>query len=109
MPILVFTRDAVPDLFRLYTSQIFKAILPSQLKYCVMVLEIILEISFCKRHDRGRYISDSHAFQGSLYFLFIYCITFDIILEIAFRKRHDPYLTQKTEDNIIVEDKKFFK
>ena len=40
MPILAFTRDAVPDLFPLCASQIFKAILPSQLKYCVTVLEI---------------------------------------------------------------------
>ena len=48
--------------------------------------------------------------QGYLYFLFIYCITlFEIIPEIVFGKRHDPsditYLTRKTEDNIIVEDK----
>ena len=43
-----------PHLFPLYASQIFKtvkpqiftAILPSQLKYCVTVLEIIPEISF---------------------------------------------------------------
>ena len=46
MPILAFTRDAVSDLFPLYASQSFKAILPSQLKYCVTVLEIIPEISF---------------------------------------------------------------
>ena len=46
MPILAFTRDTVPDLFPLYASQIFKAILPSQLKYYVTVLKIIPEISF---------------------------------------------------------------
>ena len=46
MPTLAFTRDAVHDLFLLYASQIFKAILPSQLKYCVTVLEIIPGISF---------------------------------------------------------------
>ena len=55
-------------------------------------------------------MSDSRAVQGYLYFLFIYCITFfEIIPEIAFGKRHDPgqiKLTQKTEDNIIIEDKK---
>ena len=43
---------------------IFKAILPSQLKYCVTVLEIIPEFSFWKRHDRG--ITDSRALQGYL-------------------------------------------
>ena len=32
-PILAFTRDAVPDLFPLYASQNYKAILPSELKY----------------------------------------------------------------------------
>ena len=46
MPILAFTCDAVPDLFPLYASQILKAILPLQLKYCVTVLKIIPEISF---------------------------------------------------------------
>ena len=46
MPILAFTRDAVPDLFQLYASQIFQAILPSQLKFYVTVLKIILDISF---------------------------------------------------------------
>ena len=46
MPILAFTRAAVPDLFPFYASQIFKAILHSQLKYCVTVLEIIPEMSF---------------------------------------------------------------
>ena len=46
MPILAFTRDTVHDLFLLYALQIFKSILPSQLKYCVMVLEIITGISF---------------------------------------------------------------
>ena len=46
MPILAFTSDAVPDSLPLYASQIFKAILPSQLKYCLTVLEIIQEISF---------------------------------------------------------------
>ena len=55
-------------------------------------------------------MSDSRAIQGYLYFLFIYWITvFEIISEIAFGKRHDPgwipYLTQKTEDNTIVDDK----
>ena len=75
-----------------------------------MVLEIIPEISFGKRYDRVTYISDSHVIQGYLHFLFIYCIAlFDIIPGIVFGKRHDPgeitYLTQKTEDNIIVEDK----
>ena len=60
-PTLAFTRDAVPDLFPLYTSQIFKAILPSQLKYCVTVLEITPEISFWKRHGTGSYTSDSRA------------------------------------------------
>ena len=67
MPILAFMREAVPDLLPLYASQIFKAILPSQLKYCVTVLamtrysglyisylsEIIQEIAFGKRHDPG--------------------------------------------------------
>ena len=56
------------------------------------------------------YISDSRVIQGYLYFLFIYCITlFEIIPEIVFGKCHDPgeitHLTQKTEDNIFVEDK----
>ena len=32
MPILAFTRDALPDLFPLYASRIFKAILLWQLK-----------------------------------------------------------------------------
>ena len=110
MPILAFMHDAVPNLFPLYASQIFKAIFPSQLKYCITVLEIIPEIYFWKRHGRGRYTSDSCAIQGYFHFLFIHCITlFEIILEIVFGKRHDPgqitYLTQKTEDNIIVEDK----
>ena len=41
--ILAFTRDALPDLLPFYASQIFKAVIPSQLKYCVTVLEIILE------------------------------------------------------------------
>ena len=107
-----------PHLFPLYASeilklikpQIFKDILPSQLKYCVTVLEIIPKFSFWKRHDRGRYISDSRVIQGYLYFLFIHCIIlFEIIPEIVFGKRHDPgqitYLTQKTEDDIFVEDK----
>ena len=53
----------------------------------------------------------TRAIQGYLYFLFIHCFTlFEIILEITFGKFHDlgqiTYLTQKTEDNIIVEDKK---
>ena len=48
IPILAFTRNAVHDLFLLYALQIFEAILPSQLKYCVTVLEIIPGI----RHDR---------------------------------------------------------
>ena len=36
-----------------------------------------------------------------------YCITFEFILEIVFGKCHDPgrIMTQKKEDNIIVEDK----
>ena len=55
MSILAFTRATVPDLSLLYASQIFKAILPSQLKYCVTALEFIPEISFGKCHDRGRY------------------------------------------------------
>ena len=41
MPILAFTPGAVPEFFLLYALQIFKAILPSQSKYCVTVLEII--------------------------------------------------------------------
>ena len=90
MPILAFTRDTVLELFPLYALQLFKTIVPSQLKYWVTVLKIIPKISFWKRHDRGRYISDSHAIHGYLYFLFICCITlFEIILEIAFGKRHD--------------------
>ena len=110
MPILAFTRDTVPDLFPLYASQIFEAILPSQLKYCVTVLEIIPEISSWKRHDWGRYISGSRAVQGYLYFPFIYCITlFEIIPEIAVMTRgrlHIWLRRQKVKDNIIVEDKK---
>ena len=64
MPILAFTRDTVPDLLLLYASQIFKAILPLQLKFCVTVLEIIPEIFFRKRHERGRCIPDSRTIQG---------------------------------------------
>ena len=45
----------------------------------------------------------------SISYLSIAITLFEIILEIVFGKRHDPgqitYLTQKTEDNIIVEDK----
>ena len=37
----------------LIKPQTFKAILPSQLKYCVTVLEIIPEIVFGKRHEPG--------------------------------------------------------
>ena len=88
---------------KLIKAQIFKAILPSQLKYCVMILEIIPEISFWKRHDRGRYISDSHVIQGYLYFLFIYCITlFEIIPEIVFGKRHDPGLNSFIQKDCVI-------
>ena len=78
MPRLVFKRYTVPDLFPLYASQVF-------------VFALRYSRSYRKRHDRGRYISDSRAVQSYLYFLFIYWVTlFEIIPKIAFRKRHDP-------------------
>ena len=67
MPILAFSRDAVASFISVvrFVSCIFKALLPSQLKYCVTGYSR----SYQKFHSdpamtRGRYIS-----EGYLYFL----------------------------------------
>ena len=52
----------------------------------------------------------NHALFRAIYISHLSTTLFEIILEIAFGKPHDlgqiTYLTQKTEDNVIVEDKK---
>ena len=76
MPIMAFTRDAVPDLFPLYASQIFKAILPSQLKYCVTVFEIIPEIF--ENVMTGAVTYRTHALFRAIYIFPIYLLHYII-------------------------------
>ena len=61
MPILAFSRDAVASFISVVRSHIFKAILPSQLKYCVTGYSR----SYQKFHSdpamtQGRYISEGY-------------------------------------------------
>ena len=80
MPILAFTSDAVPDLFPLYPSQIFKALLPSKLKYCLTVLEIIPEL-----------LSENVMTEADTY------LTHVIIPEIAFGVRLQNVFVSQTK------------
>ena len=106
MPILAFKRDAVPDLFPLYASQIFKAILV----YPFFAIEI-----FCVRYSRSyrkffseKVMTGADTWQiltcySGLFIFFIYQLHYIIRDHTgnSFEKCHDPgqitYLTQKTE------------
>ena len=78
MPILAFTCDAVHDLFLLYALQIFKAILPSQLKYLLRYGTQDNTRNFVRKtHDRvARYLE---LFIFPIYLFEVNVMTQDIL------------------------------
>ena len=113
MPILAFTRDAVPDLFPLYASQIFKAILV----YPFFAIEI-----FCVRYSRSyqkffteKVMTGADTWQilacySGLFIFFIYQLHYIIQdhTRNCFWKMSWPrpdYISDSKDRNIIVEDK----